>query len=131
MIKKGYFQLTDAIVPVFLAIVMFTAAGCVSVSASHVSMSAGSSEGIHFFSEKHLVARGFTIRWETPVDGTAYLVEEKTGKILQTETLRKGQVFTYDASRGPLGLEKMVGLKPAEAKISLYFVPCQEATSAK
>lgn len=125
MIKKGYFQLTDAIVPVFLAIVMFTVAGCVSV------VSVEPSGGNHFFSEKHLVAHGFTIRWEVPVDGTAYLVEEKTGKILQTETLRKGQVFTYDASRGPLGLEKMVGLKPAEAKISLYFVPCQEAASAK
>ena len=74
-------------------------------------------------SKKYLVGGGFMITWLAPEDGTAYVVEETTTKILQTEFLQKGEKFKFSLGFKPDEFERIMGIKLGEATFNLYFVP--------
>ncbi len=75
--------------------------------------------------EEYLVGGGMMINWEAPADGTAFLVEKTTGKIVETRSMKRGD--TYDFSVGSAGqaleFEKVFGVKLSEARLMLYFEP--------
>ena len=67
--------------------------------------------------EEYLVGGGLMIDWEAPEDGTAYLVEKETGKIIETRSLKEGDSYTFSASSGGQAqeFEEVLGIKFAEA----------------
>jgi len=124
MVNKERFQITATVGLVLLALMAFSTAGCSSTSYPL------SAEGLP--AKEYLVGGGFMIDWVAPEDGTAYLVEEKTKKILGTKSLKKGERFDLSfTSTEPEEFEKMLGVTPAEARFSLYFVPYAQDVSTK
>lgn len=81
--------------------------------------------------EEYLVGGGMMINWEAPADGTAFLVERTTGKIVETRSMKRGD--TYDFSVGSAGqaleFEKIFGVKLSEARLMLYFEPATSGHS--
>lgn len=76
--------------------------------------------------KEYYVGGGYQVYYSAPVAGTAYLVEESSGKLLVTESLRSGEMFTCDfdpTSEESQSIFKTLGIEPAQAKLSLYFVP--------
>lgn len=75
--------------------------------------------------EEYLVGGGMMINWEAPTEGTAYLVEKTSGKIVETRSMKRGDI--YDFSIGSAGqaseFEKVFGVKLSEARLLLYFQP--------
>jgi hypothetical protein len=81
--------------------------------------------------EEYLVGGGMMINWEAPAEGTAFLVEKTSGKIVETRSMKKGD--TYDFSIGSAGqaleFEKVFGVKLSEARLLLYFEPATSGRS--
>ena len=81
--------------------------------------------------EEYLVGGGMMINWEAPADGTAYLVEKTSGKMVETRSMKQGD--TYDFSVGSAGqaleFEKVFGIKLSEAHLMLYFEPAASGRS--
>jgi hypothetical protein len=79
--------------------------------------------------QRYLVGGGLDIQWRTPEAGTAYLVEEKTGKIVMTKTLGTGEEFEFEFSPDsvePEETEAIFGIEMSELKFSLYFIPTDQ-----
>ena len=73
---------------------------------------------------KYKVGGGLDIKWSVPARGTAYLVEEKTGKIVMTKSYSPGQEFKFSpGSSEPEKFEEIFGVEVSESKFSLYFIP--------
>jgi hypothetical protein len=70
-----------------------------------------------------LVGGGLKIEWTAPVEGTAYLVEETTNRIIETRSLDQGDTYSFSpAAEGQKSeFERIFGMKPAEARFLLYF----------
>lgn len=72
-----------------------------------------------------LVGGGLKIQWRAPEPGTVYLVEKRTGKLVQTLTLEAGESYDFkvesivDAEE----LGDMLGVNMAKAQFLLYFKP--------
>ena len=72
-----------------------------------------------------LVGGGLKIQWEAPEPGTVYLVEKRTGKLVQTFTLKTGESYEFavesmvDADE----LEQLIGINMDKAQFLLYFKP--------
>lgn len=81
--------------------------------------------------EEYLVGGGVMINWQAPAEGTAYLVEKTSGKIVETRSMKRGDV--YDFSIGSAGqaveFEKVFGVKLSEARLLLYFQPAPAGRS--
>ena len=77
------------------------------------------------FPEENLVGRGLEIDWTATEKGTAFLVEEKRRRILKTQSIEPGQKFAFSVAGidSERQFEALFGVKLAEAKFSLYFVP--------
>jgi len=73
------------------------------------------------------VGGGFAIDWEAPTAGTAYLVEETSGKIIETESLDEDETFEFDADLSidevVRTLEQVMGVDISKARLVLYFKP--------
>jgi hypothetical protein len=82
--------------------------------------------------QPRLVGGGMTIEWQAPQPGTAYLVEMRTGKIVETRTLEAGEVYSFSATSVVRAdeFEQMLGIRFAKAQFLLYFEPADEAGSA-
>jgi hypothetical protein len=82
--------------------------------------------------EEFLVGGGMMINWEAPTDGTAYLVEKSSDKIVETRSMKRGD--TFDFSIGSTGqaseFEKVFGVKLSEARLLLYFEPAGSKRSS-
>ncbi len=78
--------------------------------------------------EQYLVGGGMMIDWEAPADGTAYLVEKTSGKIVETRSLTKGDSFTFSVASGSQAseFERVLGIKFSEARLLLYFQPTSD-----
>jgi hypothetical protein len=76
-------------------------------------------------SESRLVGGGLVIKWEAPEPGTAYLVEKRTGKLIQTVTLEAGQPYEFEVRSvvDADDLETLLGISVANAQFLLYFKP--------
>ena len=78
--------------------------------------------------EQYLVGGGVMIDWEAPADGTAYLVEKTSGKIVETRSLTKGDSFSFSIDSGSQAseFERVLGIKFSEARLLLYFQPSSD-----
>jgi hypothetical protein len=79
--------------------------------------------------EQHLVGGGLNITWEAPVAGTVYLVEKKTGKLIETHSLGEGEVYSFQVESivRAQELQDMLGVNFSKTKFLLYFEPVGEA----
>jgi len=75
--------------------------------------------------EEYLVGGGMVINWQAPAEGTAYLVEKASGKIVETRSMKRGDTYDFSiASTGQAAeFEKVMGVKLSEARLLLYFEP--------
>ncbi len=75
--------------------------------------------------EEYLVGGGMVINWQAPAEGTAYLVEKASGKIVETRSMKRGDTYDFSiASTGQAAeFEKVMGVKLSEARLMLYFEP--------
>jgi len=75
--------------------------------------------------EEYLVGGGLMIDWEAPADGTAYLVEKETGKIIETRSLKEGDSYSFSVSSGTQAkeFEDVLGIDFSQARFLLYFKP--------
>lgn len=70
---------------------------------------------------RYQVGGGFEIDFTAPADGTVYVVDQASKRILAMESLEEGDSFSFNFFNA--GEEySALGLVPS-AKISLYFVP--------
>ena len=75
--------------------------------------------------DQYLVGGGLMIDWKAPSEGTAYLVEKTTGRIIETRSMEAGDSFGFSVSSGPQAteFERTLGIKFADARLLLYFKP--------
>jgi hypothetical protein len=87
---------------------------------------------VHLPDAPRLVGGGMMIEWKAPERGTVYLVEKQTGKIVETRSLEKGEVYSFAATSVVQAdeFEQMLGIKFARAHFQLYFEPAGEEGSA-
>lgn len=76
-----------------------------------------------------MVGSGFQISWNAPTNGTAILVEQKTGKTIATKSVTSnGPAFRFDRF-SPEDANLLVGVfadkLPSNARFILYFVPAE------
>lgn len=73
------------------------------------------------------VGGGFSIKWNAPENGTAILMETKSGQMVSTKSLDKGDEFRFepDYDNGRELLETLFGGAPLRTNMHfvLYFVP--------
>ena len=81
--------------------------------------------------EEYLVGGGMMINWEAPAEGTAYLVEKTSGKIVETRSMKRSDTYDFSiASAGQaIEFEKVFGVKLSEARLLLYFQPAASGRS--
>jgi len=77
---------------------------------------------------QRLVGGGVNITWKAPVAGTVFLVEKKTGKLIQTRSLDQGEVFSFtvDSIVRAQELGEILGINLARTQFLLYFEPAGE-----
>lgn len=75
--------------------------------------------------EKFLVGGGTMIDWAAPSDGTAYLVEKESGKIVETRSMKKDDTYSFSVSSSGQAkeFEQTLGVKFSDARFLLYFEP--------
>lgn len=78
--------------------------------------------------DQYLVGGGLMIDWKAPSEGTAYLVEKTTGKIIETRSMEAGDSFSFSVSSGSQAteFERTLGIKFADARFLLYFKPVDQ-----
>ncbi len=73
------------------------------------------------------VGGGFAIDWEAPMAGTVYLVEETSGKIIETRSLDEDETFEFEADLSDdevvQAFEQIAGVEMEKARLVLYFKP--------
>jgi len=115
--KSNYSIVTIACVSMLLFL-----AGCSTLSTS--SEGPFTKNGIPH--SRYLVGGGFSIEYTAPANGTAYWVEETTGKILETKSLNSGDKAEFGgASPDPDSVKQVLGIDIKDAKFTLYFVPIE------
>lgn len=91
------------------------------------------SRPVYLSGDARLVGGGLKIEWQAPEPGTVYLVEKRSGKLVQTFTLKAGEMYDFaiesvvDAEE----LGSMLGIDIAKAQFLLYFKPAGPATAAE
>ena len=113
--KSHYIIVAAACVSMLLCL-----AGCSSLSTS--SECPFTKNGIPH--SRYLVGGGFSIEYIAPANGTAYWVEETTGKILQTKSLNAGDKAEFSGS-DPDSVKQALGIDFKDTKFTLYFVPIE------
>jgi len=81
--------------------------------------------GGRLFPEANLVGSGLEIDWVAPGKGVAFLVEEKRSRILKTQSMEQGEKFAFSVAGVDTEqqFEALFGVKFADARFSLYFLP--------
>ena len=72
------------------------------------------------------------IGWKAPERGTVYLIEQQTGKIVETRSLEQDEVYSFAATSVVQAdeLEQMLGIKFSKAHFQLFFEPAGPGGSA-
>lgn len=75
--------------------------------------------------EEHLVGGGLMINWQAPEDGIVYLVERRTGKLIETRSLLEGETYSFavETAVDAADMESLLGIDIAHAEFLLYFEP--------
>jgi len=78
--------------------------------------------------EYRLVGGGLNISWRAPEPGTVFLVEKKTGKLVETRTLEEGEtyLFAVESVVRAEELQDMLGVNFSRTQFLLYFEPAGE-----
>jgi hypothetical protein len=81
--------------------------------------------------QQYLVGGALNIGWQAPEAGTVYLIEKRTGKLVETRSMAGGDTysFTIDSVVRAQELGHILGINPARAQFLLYFEPAGEALS--
>jgi hypothetical protein len=76
----------------------------------------------------HLVGGGLNISWKAPEPGTVFLVEKKTGKLIETRSLEEGEIYTFAVESVVRAeeLQDMLGVNFSRTQFLLYFEPAGE-----
>jgi hypothetical protein len=84
-------------------------------------------------SGQRLVGGGLMIAWEAPEEGTVYLVEKETGKLVETRSMEEGEAYTFavESVVDAEDLEEMLGINFARAEFLLYFEPVGKKRQAE
>jgi len=117
---------------------LYSAALLLSVGLLGIALTGGgclSSEPFrpaHLSGNELLVGGGLKIAWKAPEPGTAYLVEEETGKLVETVSLAEGEpyLFAVESIVEADDLEEMLGIEVGRAQFLLYFEPVEQSGSA-
>jgi hypothetical protein len=74
---------------------------------------------------QQLVGGGFMIEWKAPEAGTVYLVEKATGKIVETRSLARDDIYTFSVTSITQAddLQTLLGIRFSRARFLLYFEP--------
>ncbi|MEN6337719.1 MAG: hypothetical protein ABFE01_25985 [Phycisphaerales bacterium] len=99
-----------------VAAVLLALAGCHSSNRLRPAYLSGDSR---------LVGGGLKIEWKAPEPGTVYLVEKRTGKLVQTYTLNTGETYKFSVE-SPVeadDLGTILGIDIDRAQFLLYFKP--------
>jgi len=74
---------------------------------------------------QYLVGGGLNIAWRAPEAGTVFLVEKRTGKLVETQSLEEGEVFSFivDSTVRAQELGEILGTSLAKTQFLLYFEP--------
>jgi len=75
----------------------------------------------------HLVGGGLNISWKAPEPGTVFLVEKKTGKLIETRSLEEGEIYTFAVESVVRAeeLQDMLGVNFSRTEFLLYFEPAR------
>ncbi|MDI9430900.1 MAG: hypothetical protein QM570_04185 [Planctomycetota bacterium] len=81
--------------------------------------------------EEYLVGGGVMINWQASAEGTAYLVEKSSGKIVETRSMKRGDIYDFSIGSASQAseFEKVFGVKLSEARLLLYFQPAPAGRS--
>lgn len=72
--------------------------------------------------KQYCVGGGLEISYTAPQDGTCYLVDQKSGKFVVTESISEGSTFDFDlSSADPDKYGSLI-----QGNLVLYFVPEQQ-----
>lgn len=99
--------------------------GCQSLNGTGNGKQALGFDGIP--SSEYMVGGGYVIRYRAPVQGTLYLADENSQRLLATVSLQAGEAHTmeYDIADEKLAANlDALGIDPELASFKLYFVPC-------
>lgn len=79
----------------------------------------------HLSGESRLVGGGLTIQWQAPEPGVVYLVEKRTGKLVQTFTLEAGETYKFSIASivDADDMETLLGIGIEKTQFLLYFKP--------
>ncbi len=110
---------------------MISTRGAIAVAASVLLLtfvgcaSRGRSPLVGLPNSPRLVGGGVMIEWKAPQPGTVYLVEQRTGKLVETRSLDEGEVYSFAATSVVQAddFEQMLGIRFAKARFALYFEP--------
>ena len=77
--------------------------------------------------EQRLVGGGLMINWQAPEDGIVYLIEKRTGKLVETRSLHEGETyaFTVETAVDAADMESLLGINIAQTEFLLYFEPAE------
>ena len=103
------------ITPFILVLALFT--GCATNSSFQHS-------GIP--KEKHLAGGGFEYSFQAETNGTLYIVEKNTKRIIETKPMKKSEKVSSqisDTEKFATSFERLYGMPTSEAQIVLYFIP--------
>jgi len=72
-----------------------------------------------------LVGGGLNVTWRAPTAGTVYLVEKRTGKMIETHSLGPGEAYSFKVESVVRAqeLQDMLGVNFSKMEFLLYFKP--------
>jgi hypothetical protein len=78
--------------------------------------------------KQYLVGGGLNVAWKAPEAGTVFLVEKRTGKLVETRSLEEGGTFSFvvDSTVRAQELGEILGINLAKTQFLLYFEPAGE-----
>lgn len=78
------------------------------------------------------VGGGLVINWKAPVEGTAYLVERTSSRVIETRSLNEGELYDFEIHPGEViqTFEVAFGVPLADARFVLYFKPTDPKSGA-
>lgn len=123
MKKRNYSQVIVPVLVLSLLGGVLMAGGC--TSSKHPA-------AVQLPDSPRLVGGGLMIGWKAPERGTVYLIEKRTGKIVETRSLEEGETYSFAATSVVQAdeFEQVLGIRFSRARFQLFFEPAGPEGSA-